>query len=123
MDTGGYPGQFAPAAPGQPEATATVATPMPAPELPDMGGLGEMPLGAEGHDMAPFDVGGLPMPPLPPPPPGTNSPLALPGAEPTVGGRSMMGAPPPGQDLFGGNQGGGDEDLMRRILAGLPRGA
>jgi hypothetical protein len=76
-------------------------------------------------DPSMFDPG-LPMPPLPPPPPGSNLPLALPGGgEP--GGRSMFGAAPGGMDLFGGSGGPGgegapDEDLLRRILAGLPRG-
>ena len=72
------------------------------------------------------DLGTLPMPPLPPMPPGSNAPIALPGFQssaPSPGGRSMMGAPPPGMDLFGGGgEGAGpDDELMRRILAGLPQ--
>lgn len=74
------------------------------------------------------DLGRLPMPPLPPMPPGSNAPLAVPGfAGGAPGGRSMMGAPPSGMDMFSGGEGGGlggddDEELMRRILAGLPQG-
>jgi len=121
-DTGGFPGQFPPASPAQPEASATVAPPSTPTglESPSLGSLTEL-----GEDQGTvFDVGKLPGFPLPAPPPGSNLPIALPGYQSGGGGRSMMGPPPAGQDLFGGGGGGevGDEDLMRRILPGLPQG-
>jgi hypothetical protein len=95
--------------------------------------VGIAPYQDQGGDVGETDIGALPMLPMPAMPPGSNLPLALPGAmggAPSPGGRSMTGAPPAGQDLFGGGEaggmggmgGGGDEELMRHILGGLPGG-
>jgi hypothetical protein len=114
--------------PGTGEATGGIPRSQPSASQPELT-AGVAPLQDEADpelDLGGTDFGSLPMMPLPPPPPGSNQPLALPGFQGAApGGRSMMGGTPPGMDMFGGGDGamggGGDEELMRQILAGLPQ--
>lgn len=122
--SGGYAGAAASSA--QPERTAGVA-----PVADDAAMLPDADLGATMPGEASAPYGALPMPPLPPPPPGSNLPLALEGSslpQTREVGMSNIGGVAPGQaDLFGGGGGGMSEGapdpaFLQQILAGLPGG-